>query len=341
MKTKIKNRGLTALRFGAGLLVIVLLVQLAVPAHHPRSQKVAVSGHVAQNLPPAGKAVSPAAPAPAPAPAPAQTTPPTPKKVATPKTVSSAKPVPVVTPAPESSVNGLAPVPAATTPGSGDSTQTASNPPATTSSYTSTNWAGWMSTVGTFTSVSGSWTAPRVSGNGRSTSADATWIGIGGVSSNDLIQVGTMNSVSAGGRVTTWAFYELLPAFAQTISTVSVAPGDSLSASVSEVSPGQWTISLTNNTNGQSFTQTFAYASSRSSAEWIQEDPSNAQDQLVPLDNFGTATFTNGMTTSSGVSRNILNSLAVPITLVNNAGQALVTTSSLSGGGSSFSVTHN
>jgi hypothetical protein len=150
-----------------------------------------------------------------------------------------------------------------------------------------------------------------------------------------------MNSVSAGGRVTTWAFYELLPAFAQTISTVSVAPGDSLSASVSEVSPGQWTISLTNNTNGQSFTQTFAYASSRSSAEWIQEDPSNAQDQLVPLDNFGTATFTNGMTTSSGVSRNILNSLAVPITLVNNAGQALVTTSSLSGGGSSFSVTHN
>lgn len=236
-------------------------------------------------------------------------------------------PAPVVTPAPQSSVDTLEPVPTNTT---------------TNLEYTSTNWAGWMATTGTYTKVSGSWVTPQISGgNGTSTSADAAWIGIGGVSSNDLIQVGTMNIVSASGQLTTVCFYELLPAAAQNIVAVSVSPGDSMSASITETSVGQWQIYIINNTTGQSYTKSVSYASSYSSAEWIEEDPSNSSGALVPLANFTTVAFTNGMATSNGVNQNILANQAVRITLVNSSAQPLATTSALGSGGSSFSVTRN
>lgn len=324
-------------RFSLALIVFVLAMHTVVAAQQHTSKHVPTPTQSTPKAKPVPATPKPA-PAPPAAPTPAPAAPAAPKKAAPRTTVSSSAPVPVVTPAPQSSVNTLTPTtPAAA---SGGSTNT-STPPATTSSYSSTNWAGWLSTSGSFTSVSGSWIAPHATGIAGTTSADATWIGIGGVSSNDLIQVGTVNVIAADGTVDTSAFYELLPGASQTIPGVSVSPGDSLSASVSETSPGQWIISITDNTNGQTFTQSVAYASSHSSAEWIEEDPSYGRNRLIPLDRFGVATFTNGLATSGGITRNILGNQSVPITLVNNAGQALATTSALTAGGSSFSVTHN
>src|ERR1041385_7576167 len=47
------------------------------------------------------------------------------------------------------------------------------------------NWAGYVASGGTYTGVSGSWVVPSVS-DPTGESADATWVGIGGVGSDDL-----------------------------------------------------------------------------------------------------------------------------------------------------------
>lgn len=190
---------------------------------------------------------------------------------------------------------------------------------------------------GSLTTVSASWTTPTVTGNGSTTSADATWIGIGGVSSNDLIQVGTEDTVSASGTVSAGAFYEMLPAASQIIPGITVSQGDSMSASVSEISTGQWTITITDTTDSESFTTNVSYTSTNSSAEWIEEDPSYSNGHLVPFDNFGLASFTNCKTTDNGTLELIDNAGADPVTMVNRSNQPIATPSSLSG--NAFSVT--
>jgi hypothetical protein len=249
------------------------------------------------------------------------------------------KSLPVVVPVPSSSVSTLTP----TTPssGSGTGSSSSSSSPATTTGYTSTNWSGYLSTIGSYSRIAGSWNATSPTEVGTRTSADGTWIGIGGVTSGDLIQVGTDNFVSPGGQVSSSAFYEMLPANAVTIPSVTINPGDSISASVTETSSGEWMIAINNNTNGQSFSTSVAYTSTNSSAEWIEEDPSMSTFRQYPFDNFGTASFTNGSTTSSGANQTIAGSSAQPVTLVNQSNQPIATPSAIRADGESFSVTHD
>ncbi len=236
----------------------------------------------------------------------------------------------VAPPAP-SSVGGLTPTPSGSSSSSGATV---------TTGYTSKNWAGYFDTSGGYTGISGTWTVPNPTGNGVSTSGDAAWIGIGGASTNDLIQVGTEDQVSANGQVSVAVFYELLPANANIVSSIIVSPGDVISTSLTD-NAGVWTISATDVTTGQVFTTTVNYASSSSSAEWIEEDPSYSAGQLVPFDNFGSVSFSNGSATRNGVTSTILVLGAQAVTMVNDASQAIATPSSLNGSGSGFSVTRN
>src|SRR2546428_3477456 len=64
---------------------------------------------------------------------------------------------------------------------------------------TSSNWSGYAAAGGTFTAVSGTWIVPQVTA--AVAGADATWIGIGGVSGRDLIQAGKQANVSGGRGV--------------------------------------------------------------------------------------------------------------------------------------------
>lgn len=48
------------------------------------------------------------------------------------------------------------------------------------------NWSGYAATTGAFTAVSASWVVPRTTGSGTF-AADSTWVGIGGIQSNDPI----------------------------------------------------------------------------------------------------------------------------------------------------------
>jgi len=207
---------------------------------------------------------------------------------------------------------------------------------ATPTSNTTNNWAGYVSTGGTYTSISGSWKVPTVTPGNETMAADATWIGIGGESSSDLIQVGTQNMVQ-DGQVSSGSFYERLPETSVDIPDVNVSVGDAITASVKEVSPGVWSVSIADMTNGESFTNTVSYNSSESSAEWIQEAPSTT-GSIIPLDQFSPVTFTSGSTTKDGTAMSIGDSNAQALTIENSLGQALTATSDIDSRGSGFTV---
>lgn len=218
---------------------------------------------------------------------------------------------------------------------------TATNSPVSTG--TSLNWAGYEATGGTFTSVGASWiipqsTAPATNEENRpaALSADATWVGIGGVASRDLIQAGTQ-TVFQNGVPSYQAWYEMLPDDSQQVP-LTVHPGDAMTVSLSQQSTGQWNIYFYDSTTGQSYNTSVSYQSSLSSAEWIEEMPS-ATNGFVALDNFGTAAFTGGFTVENGTQLSIAGAGAQSLTMINSASQALAVPSSLGADGASFSVT--
>ena len=224
-------------------------------------------------------------------------------------------------------------------PGSGTApTQTQPDPSTTTPariSDTSSNWSGYVANGGTYTSVTGTWIVPTVSAT--SSGADATWVGIGGVTGTDLIQAGTQATVTGSGAVTYSAWTEILPDYSRP-APLEVNPGDSVTVTITEQTSGVWLIVMVNNTTSDSYEKTLRYNSSRSSAEWIQEAPSNDRG-IVPLSDFGTVRFLAGSAVRDGVSMGLSALGATPVAMVNRAGQALALPSTLGADGSSFAVT--
>jgi hypothetical protein len=153
----------------------------------------------------------------------------------------------------------------------------------------STNWSGYNQ--GTleqggklFNSITGNWTVPtatqHTSGQDEYSS---DWIGIGGgcvdanctVGDPTLIQTGTEQDVSASGSASYSAWWEVIPAPSLTITSMTVHPGDQMHASISEAVPNSnvWTITISDLTDGQSYTTSVPYSSTHATAEWIQETP--------------------------------------------------------------------
>ena len=222
------------------------------------------------------------------------------------------------------------------TPGSGTATtqpDTTTTTPARISD-TSSNWSGYVASGGTYTSVTGTWIVPQV--GATTTGADATWVGIGGVSGTDLIQAGTQATIS-GGTASYEAWTEMLPDSSRTVS-LAVAPGDSVTVSITEQTSGEWLITMVNNTTKARYERTVRYASSRSSAEWIQEAPSAGRG-IIPLDDFGTVRFTGGSAVRDGKTQSLSALGATAVAMINRAGQAIAQPSTLGADGSSFAVT--
>jgi len=169
--------------------------------------------------------------------------------------------------------------------------------------------------------------------------ADAAWVGIGGVTSNDLIQAGTQQTVSGSGSTQYQAWVETLPQASHPVP-LAVHSGDSVSVSITQQpqAQGQWLVAFTNNTTGQTYQVTEHYTSSMSSAEWIEEAPSAARGRQLPLDNFGTIDFSAGSATKNGQTVTITSSGAKAVTMVGRGGQQLATPSALGADGASFTV---
>ncbi|MCL4560134.1 MAG: G1 family endopeptidase [Chloroflexi bacterium] len=198
----------------------------------------------------------------------------------------------------------------------------------------SQNWSGYAATGGTYTSVSATWTVPNVST--AVDGADATWVGIGGVTSTDLIQAGTSATVQSG-QIQYNAWWEILPQSSQTVP-MNVNPGDVISVSVTLQSGNTWEIVIQDITAAETYKQTVTYQSSLSSADWIEESPVAGRRLLLPLDNFGTVTFSNASTVVNGKANTIAQAGGKAITMV-TGGVALSEPSVLSTKGNSFSVT--
>lgn len=203
---------------------------------------------------------------------------------------------------------------------------------------TSHNWSGYAATAGQYTAVSGTWIVPQPNVTGG-TGIGATWVGIGGVSSRDLIQAGTQDATPGGGQAQFQAWIEMLPQPSQQVP-LAVSPGDSVTVSITEqgAGSGSWQISMTNNTSGQTFQTNASYSSSESSAEWIEEAPSGPGG-ILPLDNFSSVAFSAASATQDGQMVDLTDSNAQAITMLNANDQPLAIPSGVGSDGSSFAVT--
>jgi hypothetical protein len=174
-------------------------------------------------------------------------------------------------------------------------------------------WSGYAVNASTpYTSASGTFQVPSVSYDGLANTTEyvSQWVGIGGYGDSTLIQLGAMEWIdpSGGGSYVVW--YELYPAQALVIPR-DVNPGDVITASLqctaacSPSSVQTWQLSLTDQTAGWSWSQSFQYQSSMGSAEWITEAPGS---QTLPLANYGQVTFdpieANGLNPNLSLSAN-------------------------------------
>jgi Peptidase A4 family len=267
--------------------------------------------------------------------------------------VSAPTPAPTPTPSPS-------PSPTPTPSPSPTSTSTA-NPDATASS----NWSGYAAATnlndpqtGSVTAVSGSWVVPTVTDTSGGSSDSAVWVGIDGYSSTSstVEQIGTSQDV-VNGTVQYQAWYEMYSTGRQqpeqVISSMTIEPGDSISASVQYLSSGahagDFELTITDNSrSNDSFTiyvssaQTQSPTAEMSSAEWVVETPSLGNN-LANLANFGTVTFTNASATIDGVTGPINDSAwqSQAMNIVSGAGTNEDTTSVLADSGTSFSVTYD
>jgi hypothetical protein len=202
------------------------------------------------------------------------------------------------------------------------------------------NWAGYAATGGPFTAVSGTWTVPQVNASSPSGSGDATWVGIGGVVSTDLIQAGTDATVTAPGQVSYTAWVELLPSPIQTVP-LTVQAGDVITVSIAQQATGTWQITISNQTTSQNYQTTVQYSSSVSSAEWIEEAPAvtrSVRVHIVTLDNFGQVRFQAGSAQLGGQQVTIAAADAQPLTMSDRSGM-IASPSALGSDGASFTVT--
>ena len=188
------------------------------------------------------------------------------------------------------------------------STPTPTPNPAST---TSTNWSGYAAETstsspqsGSVSAVSGSWTVPSVTSS--STAYCAVWVGIDGYGSSTVEQIGTESDV-VDGHAEYAVWYQMYPSASVDISSMTVAAGDSITASVQYVSSGthagefQLSIADTSRANDSFTTYQSASQAERSSAEWIVEAPSS-NSGVLPLANFSSVAFTNASATINGVS---------------------------------------
>ena len=196
----------------------------------------------------------------------------------------------------------------------------------------SQNWSGYYLNGSGFTSVSSSFTVPNIS-SGSTDTDTSEWVGIDGVTNTNLIQAGVSEDYRAAtGRISIFAWWEILPAPSTEILTISPSPGDRMTVSIAQQTSGLWSVRVSDDTNGQVFTISLSYSGQLTSAEWIVEAATSAVSGNV---------FTLGQYSPNVVFTNLgyvgTATAAVDVSLV-QGGSTVSTPSSLSGNG--FSVAY-
>ncbi len=192
---------------------------------------------------------------------------------------------------------------------------TASPSPAVTTAAPTLNWSGYEAHAKNITAVHAAWIVPTVVAP-PATGYAATWVGIGGSDTDDLIQAGTEQDIE-NGVPTYYAWVEALPDDALGLSPrrLPAQPGDLFSVTITNTGGNDWTVLLENRTTGQRLSLTTTYQSCNCSAEWIEEVPEVAGVDDPLIANFGTVSFTEATATVGGVVRNAADLGAQPLAL--------------------------
>lgn len=195
------------------------------------------------------------------------------------------------------------------------------------------------SSTPTFSDVTGSWTVPEVTGSVSASTYSSSWVGLDGYSDGTVEQIGTEQDWS-GGSPHYYAWFEMYPKFGYQIVGFPVNPGDEISADVQYVSKGNFALTITNVTEGVSFTTNQReHSAQRLSAEWIEEAPWSGG--VLPLADFGTVDFFDcsaSMGNHTGTIDDILWQFD-SITMQTSGGASKAVPSDLSSGGADFTVT--
>lgn len=229
---------------------------------------------------------------------------------------------------------------------SGGVVQVASHSPRFADS-TSDNWSGYnlgyLSTNTKYTEISGTWKVPTATAHKKGQAEHgATWIGIGGGCLNTsctetdstLIQAGTEQDVTKTGKAKYSAWYELIPDTSVT-EPITVHPGDTINCSIVNTGGEDWTITLTDTTDGQHFTESTTYSSSELTAEWIVETPvvvGTGGSGVAKLPNLGKVHFYNAK--ANGRSAGLAKEDAIQ--LVNSNNKPIATPSAPNKAGNAF-----
>ncbi len=145
---------------------------------------------------------------------------------------------------------------------------------ASTSTAGSSNWSGYIELNGPFTSVTGTFSVPSLVAGTPPNDLMSEWVGIdGGNGDSSLIQAGFNESPDPNNAnnffIQPW--WEILPSAETYITTVEIRPGDQVTVTLYHFIGTEWAITLTDDTNGETFTTDQTYTGPASTAEWILE----------------------------------------------------------------------
>jgi hypothetical protein len=173
--------------------------------------------------------------------------------------------------------------------------------PATT--IRSVNWSGYAATRSgkSFSLVRATFFVPYLNCAVAPDTYSAHWVGFDGFFGKpdsveqDGIEADCVGTAGKTARYRAW--YEMFPK-PETVSSIKVNSGDSITASVSYSSATRkFRLTVTDNTNRRHFTVTKACAAHtscpRTSAQVISEAPANSQGQLLPMADYGAVAFAN------------------------------------------------
>jgi hypothetical protein len=181
-------------------------------------------------------------------------------------------------------------------------------PPPASDGRSSANWAGFAVGGGPVTVVRGTFNVPTLASSATAGTEVTEWVGIDGANNNSLIQAGIEETYDrATNRVSTSAWWEILPAVATPVDQFQVAPGDQVTVVIWQLSGSTWAIDINDDTNGQHFQTTQTYTGPAASAEWIVEAPTSASGEQETIGAFNpNVIFTNNRFTGTAAVKEMV-----------------------------------
>jgi hypothetical protein len=160
------------------------------------------------------------------------------------------------------------------------------------SSATCSNWSGYALTTGTYAAVTGTFTIPSIT-RYVAGSTVSEWVGIDGYTNASLIQAGVNEIPEQDGDALVEPWWEVLPAPQELATGIMAHAGNTVTVTLRRVRGTVWEITLTDDSNDETFTTDHSYLGPASTVEWVLEANAQANGVPTPLAPYTRVTFSN------------------------------------------------